>query len=131
VGFGVYVITRPPDPFVPLYAEQCAVCHGEAFEGAAQGPALVGRALTKGDTVAHLSASIATGVPARGMPAWAGVLNDAQIRGLAILVAEQRGGRRMIDFKVDKPRAIPTEPAASELVPFRIEFATASGSIKK
>ncbi len=98
LGLGVYVITRPPDPFIPLYAEQCAVCHGEAFEGAAQGPALVGRALTNGDSVAQLSASIARGLPERGMPAWAGVLNDAQIRGLAILVAEQRVGRRMIDF---------------------------------
>lgn len=120
-GIGVYVVTRPPDPFVPLYAEQCAVCHGESFEGAPQGPALVGRALANGDTVAQLSLSIAEGFPERGMPGWSGVLNDAQIRGLAILVAEQRVGRRMIDFKVDKPLAIPTEPVASELVSFRIE----------
>ena len=49
VAVGVYVLTRPPDPFVPLCAEKFAVCHGEAFEGAAQGPALVGRALTNCD----------------------------------------------------------------------------------
>jgi glucose/arabinose dehydrogenase len=121
VGVGVWFVTRQPDPFVPLYAEQCAVCHGQSFEGAPQGPALVGRALANGDSIDALTASIAKGVPERGMPGWSGVLDDAQIRGLAILIAEQRVGRQMVEFKVDKPLVIPTAPIASELVAFRIE----------
>ncbi len=120
-GIAAYVATRPPDPFVPLYAEQCAVCHGEAFEGAPQGPALVGRPLAHGDSIAQLTQSIAKGFPERGMPAWSGALNDAQIRGLAILVAEQRVGRKFVEFKVNKDLAIPTGPIASERARFRIE----------
>jgi glucose/arabinose dehydrogenase len=120
-GVALYVVTRPPDPFTPLYAERCAVCHGESFEGAAQGPALVGGRLVHGDSVAQLAASIANGFPERGMPGWSSVLDEAQIRGLAILVAERRVGRQMIEFKVDKPLTIPTEPIASELARFRIE----------
>ncbi|MFI5319969.1 MAG: PQQ-dependent sugar dehydrogenase [Myxococcota bacterium] len=120
-GVAVYLFTRPPDPFIRLYAERCAVCHGESFEGAAQGPALIGRALAQGDSVAQLSVSIANGVPERGMPAWSAVLTEAQIRGLAILVAEQRGGRRLADFKIDKPLAIPQGAITSERARFRIE----------
>jgi glucose/arabinose dehydrogenase len=121
LALATYILTRPPDPFAPLYADNCAVCHGAAFEGAAQGPALLGRPLVKGDAVDQLSASIASGSPERGMPGWSGVLTEAQIRGLAILVAEQRVNRKMTDFKTDKKLAIPAQPVASELVAFRIE----------
>jgi len=121
LGIGVFLYFLAADPLAPLYAENCAVCHGEAFEGAAQGPALVGRALTNGDSVAQLSVSIASGFPERGMPGWSGTLNEAQIRGLAIFVAEQRVNRNLLDFKVDKELKIPVEPVASELVSFRIE----------
>ena len=124
-GFALYVATRPPDPFLPVYAEHCAVCHGESLEGAAQGPALVGRALVHGDSVEALSRSIALGAPQRGMPAWSTVLSEAQVRGLAILVAEQRVGRQMVEFKVDKPLAIPSDPIESQLVTFRIEAVAA------
>ena len=78
------------DPFLPLYTQNCAVCHGDAFQGAAQGPALVGRALTHGETVEQIAGSIAAGFPQRGMPAWAATLSGAQIQSLAILVAERR-----------------------------------------
>ncbi len=122
VGAGILLYRAlHADPFAPLYAENCAVCHGEAFEGAAQGPALVGRALSHGDSVAQISASIETGFPERGMPAWSSSLNEGQIRSLAILIAEQRVSRKFTDFKVDKELAIPTEPIESELVSFRIE----------
>jgi glucose/arabinose dehydrogenase len=113
------------DPFTPLYADNCATCHGEAFDGTALGPALVGRALDHGDSVAEIVASIASGFPERGMPGWAGVFDEGQIRSLAILVAEKRVNRSFTDFKADKQLAIPTEPIASEAARFRIEtFAT-------
>jgi glucose/arabinose dehydrogenase len=122
VGFGVYVYLQiGADPFLPLYAENCAVCHGESFAGSAQGPALVGRPLTHGDTVVELTASIANGFPERGMPGWSAVLGEAQIQSLAILVAEQRVNRTLSDFKTDKPLAIPTAAIQSELARFRIE----------
>jgi glucose/arabinose dehydrogenase len=121
LGAGFYLVRSTGDPYPPLYGENCGVCHGEAFEGAAQGPALVGRALTHGDSVAQLSLSIGSGFPERGMPSWSGTLNEAQIRGLAIFVAEQRVNRTLADFKIDKELKIPAEPVASELVSFRIE----------
>ena len=95
------------EPFAPLYAENCAVCHGESFEGNAQGPALVGAPLLHGESVNEIARSIAAGYPERGMPPWAGALDEGQIRSLAILIAEKRVGRVFTDFKTDKELAIP------------------------
>ena len=55
------------------------------------------------------------------MPAWAGTLNEGQIRSLAIYIAERRVDRRFTDFKVDAPLSIPTGVVESELHDFRIE----------
>ena len=120
VGFVIYD-GMDEDPFAPLYADNCAVCHGAEFQGAAQGPALVGRDLANGDTVPELFSSIAGGFPDRGMPGWSGSLNEGQIRSLAILIAEQRVNRQFTDFKVNKPLAIPTQPLRTEAARFRIE----------
>ena len=109
------------EPFAPLYADNCAVCHGESYQGSAQGPALVGQPLMHGDSVSALVSSIATGYPERGMPPWAGALDEGQIRSLAILIAEKRAGRVFTDFKTDQPLSIPTEPMESELHRFHLE----------
>ena len=53
------LIAGGDDPFAPLYADNCSVCHGANLEGAAQGPALVGNVLVHGDSVAELTESIA------------------------------------------------------------------------
>ena len=127
IGVGFYLVTSGVgvgEPFAPLYVENCAVCHGESFEGAALGPALVGRELTHGDTVNDIARSIAEGFPERGMPPWAGVLDEGQIRSLAILIGEQRVGRVFTDFKTDQPLTIPVEPFESERHNFRLEVVT-------
>jgi glucose/arabinose dehydrogenase len=121
---GFYLIVSgivASDPFGPLYADNCAVCHGESFEGNAQGPALVGRELTHGDSVAEIARSIANGFPEVGMPGWSGAMDEGQIRSLAILVAEKRVDRVFTDFKTSKVLDIPTDPIDSELHRFRIE----------
>jgi glucose/arabinose dehydrogenase len=110
------------DPFTPLYAENCAVCHGEGFQGSAQGPALVGRDLTHGDTVAELARSIGEGLPERGMPGWSGALDEGQVRSLAILIAEKRVQRNFTDFKTAKPLEIPADLIETELHSFRLEI---------
>ncbi len=56
--------------FELVFEENCAVCHGDALQGAAQGVALVGVDLQHGDSIEALSRSIANGYPERGMPAW-------------------------------------------------------------
>ena len=127
IGVGFYLVTSGVgvgEPFAPLYVENCAVCHGESFEGAALGPALVGRELTHGDTVNDIARSIAEGFPELGMPPWAGVLDEGQIRSLAILIGEQRVGRVFTDFKTDQQLTIPVEPFASEQHNFRLEVVT-------
>ena len=75
-----------------IYDQHCAVCHGDAFEGAAQGVALVGRELLGGDSVDAISASIGTGNPVKGMPAWTDVLDDQAVKALALLIVEHREG---------------------------------------
>ncbi|MEQ8859854.1 MAG: PQQ-dependent sugar dehydrogenase [Pseudomonadales bacterium] len=122
VGAGYLAFQRiQDDPFTPLYVSNCAACHGEAFEGAAQGPALLGRTLTHGDSVAELVASIARGYPERGMPGWSGALDAGDIRSLAILIAERRLNRHFTDFKTDKTLELPAAPISTELVRFRVE----------
>ncbi|HEY5646909.1 MAG TPA: PQQ-dependent sugar dehydrogenase [Pseudomonadales bacterium] len=118
------------DPFMALYAENCAVCHGESFEGASQGPALVGGDLVHGDTVDEIATSIARGFPGLGMPPWAGTLDEGQIRSLAILIAERRVDRLFTDMKMFKPLVIPTQPFATESARFHLEVVT-EGLAKK
>jgi len=79
-----------PDEVGALYAEHCAVCHGDALEGAAQGPALVGVPLAGGESVQELVHSIAEGNAAKGMPGWRGTLPPARLRSFAIYILEKR-----------------------------------------
>ena len=109
------------DPFTPLYADNCSVCHGENYEGSAQGPALVGSRFVHGDSVAEISRSIAMGFPDKGMPQWSSTLEESQIRSLAILISEKRANRTFTDFKVDKKLEIPRDLIKTELVSFRVE----------
>ena len=95
--------------FERLYHQNCAVCHGESFEGAAQGTALVGAPLVRGEGVDAIAKSIAEGAPDLGMPAWSETLGDAQIRSLAILIAEERANATFADFRMEPPLAIPDE----------------------
>ena len=67
------------DSFIKQFNKNCAVCHGEDLQGAAQGSPLVGVDLKNGDTVPEIANSIATGFPQQGMPAWSDTLNEDQI----------------------------------------------------
>ena len=109
------------DPFAPLYADNCSVCHGENLEGAAQGPALIGRELSHGDSVAEITESIARGFPQTAMQGWAATLNEGQVQSLAILIAEKRVNRTITDFKTDKELVIPGDRIESERLSFRVE----------
>jgi len=110
-----------PDEMGGIYQAQCAVCHGAALEGAAQGPALVADRLTRGDTVPEVVVSIRDGDPSKGMPAWAGIIAPDDIRGLAIYILEKR------DLLADDarrgtgdPPSIPSEARSSELHAFSL-----------
>ena len=118
---GLIVLSLDADPFAPLYADNCSTCHGEYLEGAAQGPALIGRAFTHGDSVAEIAESIARGFPQTGMQGWSTTLNEGQVQSLAILIAEKRVDREFADFKTDTELVIPQHPIESELLSFWVE----------
>jgi glucose/arabinose dehydrogenase/cytochrome c5 len=111
----------PQDPFVAVYRDSCAVCHGEDLEGAAQGTPLVGVELRHGSSVAELSASIANGVPEAGMPAWSQTLDATAIQRLAIYISEERLDLGYTDFKIAAPPVVPSGVTQSEEHAFRIE----------
>lgn len=124
IGVGIYLVivnAINQDPFAPIYAQNCAVCHGEDMEGAAQGPALVGVPLIHGESVAELAQSIGNGFPASGMPGWSATMPEGHVKSLAILIAERRVDRRFTDFKMDKALEVPTGPFETERTTFRLE----------
>jgi glucose/arabinose dehydrogenase len=114
------------DPIGPVYAENCAVCHGESLEGAPLGTPLVGGELRHGDSADAIAKSIAEGFATTGMPAWSQTLDENQIRGLAILISEKRAALGRSDFKTDLPLVIPAGVIESERHAFRLE-SVASG----
>lgn len=109
------------DPLTPLYVDNCAVCHGETMQGAAQGPALVGAPLKYGESVAELTRSIADGFPAAGMPPWSASLAQNDITSLAIFIAERRMNMTFTDFKMAQPLTIPNDSIVTALATFRLE----------
>jgi glucose/arabinose dehydrogenase/mono/diheme cytochrome c family protein len=108
--------------FAEVYKSNCAVCHGDALQGAAQGAPLVGTDLQHGDSLEDIASSIRKGYPERGMPAWETTLPPESIRNLAIYVAEQRQGIvDFIDFNIYNPLTIPTEPIETRLYSLGVE----------
>lgn len=111
----------PVDMVKQLFGTECAVCHGENLQGAAQGTPLVGLDLRYGDTLEQLIASTSIGSEERGMPGWASILSEEQIKALAIFISEQRAGTNLADFKYDDPLVIPAEVIPSERHAFGVE----------
>lgn len=122
--------TAQVDPFADPYKEKCAVCHGADMEGAAQGVALAGRELKHGDSVADIAKSIADGFAQRGMPGFAGTMDEAQIKAVATYIAEMRASYTYADFRIGSAPELPQGSIRSEKHAFRIEpFATALTSL--
>ena len=111
------------------YKENCAVCHGAQLEGASQGVALVGRELVGGDSIDAISASIANGNPAKGMPAWASVLDDEAIKSLAILIREHRlglGFGNLMAQYMPGEWTLPSQPVTTQLHTVTMEIVAVS-----
>ena len=100
--------------FGDLYAANCAVCHGEKLEGAAQGAPLLGVELKHGQNVEQLITSISDGFPTQGMPAWRDTLTLQEIKSLALWISENRSGLLYSDFKIDSELQIPAAVQHSE-----------------
>ncbi|MCY4156631.1 MAG: PQQ-dependent sugar dehydrogenase [Gammaproteobacteria bacterium] len=111
----------PPDLVARLYQRECAVCHGEALQGAPQGTALKGAGLLHGNSSDDIAKSIAEGFSDRGMPGFSPTLSETQIRSLALYILEQRQGTNLEDFRYNAPLDIPTGVIESERHNFNIE----------
>ena len=72
-----------------LYEENCAGCHGDDLTGGS-GSSLIDDIWLYGGSDAEIAASIRDGNPDMGMPAWAGGLDDKQIRALVIFIREKK-----------------------------------------
>ena len=105
-----------------LFQENCAVCHGERLEGAAQGTALIGSDLMHGDQIADVTTSIADGFAERGMPAWSETLTQQEIKGLALWVIENREGMLMNDMRLTFELTVPEKTIKTELYDLKVEL---------
>jgi cytochrome c oxidase cbb3-type subunit 3 len=78
----------------PIYAENCAACHGEKGEGNQEvgAPNLADRIWLYGGGKADVVESIAN-ARAGSMPGWAGRLDDATVKMLTIYVHSLGGGK--------------------------------------
>jgi glucose/arabinose dehydrogenase/uncharacterized protein (DUF885 family) len=105
--------TTSVNPASHIYAAYCADCHGAKLEGA-NGPALRDAKWTQADAPTALVARIREGVPQRGMPAWRGVIAEADIATLASFIAERSAEQAA-------PRQVSTGTVATDLYELRIE----------
>lgn len=71
------------------YKQYCASCHGQNMEGG-QGSSLIDGIWKYGSSDADIAKVIREGIPDMGMVPWKDVLNEEQIRGLIILMREQK-----------------------------------------
>jgi glucose/arabinose dehydrogenase len=103
-----------------MFQDNCAVCHGENLEGAAQGPPLRGD-LIYGASIEEIIASIGSGYPNAGMPAWRNVFSSVEIHGLAMYVLETRDNMDYVTSNYDAPLVVPTGVFETELHDFRLQ----------
>jgi aldose sugar dehydrogenase len=107
-----------------LYAQHCAVCHGDDLSGGAQGPSLRAPILKRGESDGELASSIAEGYPESGMPSWSALLSPDQIRSLVIYLQEIRGGAGQDQSLGDREQVLPDGPVHSEAAIFHLMSVT-------
>jgi mono/diheme cytochrome c family protein len=70
-----------PTSGAAIFAQNCAVCHGQNAEGGTVGPTLVSAEMKAKDDD-YYRQLIANGVPGTAMPAWEGRLNTQEVEDL-------------------------------------------------
>jgi len=103
-----------------MFQDNCAVCHGENLEGAAQGTPLRG-VLRHGESMGDLIASISRGYETSGMPTWRDIFSPTQIRSIAMYILETRANVDYVTSNFEMPLSVPEDEIESELHSFRLE----------
>lgn len=109
------------DIYVPLYADNCAQCHGADLEGTEQGVQLIAGELRSGDSISALQNSIKNGHVTLGRLGFTETLSDTEVKGLAIYVGERRMGQRFLNFRYDRDIEVPLGVQSSKQHDFTIE----------
>jgi aldose sugar dehydrogenase len=117
---GLNAAERPPQ-FGDVFNQNCAVCHGENLQGAAQGTPLVGQSLKHGEDISALMQSIAEGYPQQGMPAWKDQFDQEQIKSMALWILENRSNMLYSDFNITRELTIPAGIVHTEQHKIRIQ----------
>ncbi len=102
-----------------VYAENCAGCHGTNLAGGS-GPSLLDPTWHGSGDDSKLMNSIRSGHTAAGMPDFAHLLNDAEVRGLAIYIHEKGAKFQDTQTKANAPApgtVVQSEETSFELVP--------------
>lgn len=100
-----------------FFNQNCANCHGRNLEGG-QAPSLLGENWKHGSDDASIARSISEGVVTNGMPPWKGVLTDAEIRAMVVLIREKRAAAARAQATFAKPNE--SEVVKSQEHSFRI-----------
>ncbi|MDP6536770.1 MAG: PQQ-dependent sugar dehydrogenase [Gammaproteobacteria bacterium] len=103
-----------------MFQDNCAVCHGENLEGAAQGTPLRGT-LRHGESMDELITNISSGYEDSGMPTWRDIFTPIQIRGIAMYILETRANMGYVTSNFEMPLTVPEDEIESELHNFRLE----------
>ncbi len=83
-----------------LYENNCSVCHGMDLAGGS-GSSLIDDQWIHGSGDEAIAAAIRNGIPDTEMPAWAGTLNEKQIRSMVILLREMKTKSRQEQLLAD------------------------------
>lgn len=73
-----------------VYKSKCAVCHGNEAQGVV-GPNLTDKFWIHGGSNEAIKSTITSGVAAKGMPAWKGIVTDKNIIGLVAYIQSVKG----------------------------------------
>jgi len=100
-----------------LYGNNCANCHGRNLEGG-QSSSLLDDEWKHGGDDASIARSIRDGFPTNGMPAWKGVLEEAEIRAMVVFIRENAEKARRGKLTFAKP--VPNEVVRGRAHAFRL-----------
>lgn len=107
-----------------IYAQLCAPCHGQSFEGG-QGGSLVDGVWKHGGTDEDIFRSIAKGNISLGMVPWEGVLTENQIRSMVIFLREKERENEVKGLEFPRPK--PGEVTATQHERYTIETVVEAG----
>ena len=90
-----------------LYEQNCASCHGMQFQGSGLGPALSPSTYIYGGQEWDVYRIAKNGLASKGMPAFGGTLDEAQLNAIAKYVPTRKAAE---EPEADSAQAAPEEP---------------------